>query len=439
MPLPGNDGWVTNCCLTRLSRPPTPRCGGRPSGPHSLAVWPVSSCGVVLLESNWWLVGTLLWAVGVCAVASAWYSRRALGPGVIRGVDRRELLALSGLVLVGTVARLWSLDGYPSGVHVDEAAMGLVAFDALQGRGVHPFGFAFIGDPAPFMYVEAAFLWLMGIGIAPLRVVAGLAGAVGLLVLWYTARQMFGARVALIATALVTFSSTHLHFSRMALNIIEIPLFGMLGIALAWRGLRDVSPIWHVLAGYALGFSQFANFGARAFVVTTAGTYFVTLLTRWRQWREIIGGGLLALFGMIVVMAPQLAHVRDNPGELVDRLRFRSVFRRWDQATEIHGTEDPVWVMIGQAKINLLAFLNVSDRGPFFEFAGEPLLFWPVAVLFFAGLLLALVRCRQPRFATLLLVTLGVWMGGILSAGAPQFHRLVPAGTGGSIAGCDFT
>lgn len=416
----------------------TPTAAGEPGG--SLG-WPAQvqrrrlllvaggllsiAAGLVLLELRLLGAGTVAWATGLALVVwGAW--SRAAADSPVAAPTRSELLAVASIVGVGLVLRLWALEQFPSGIHVDEAAMGLVALDVLRGQGPYPFGFAFIGDPAPFMYAEALLMSIFGVSVGSARILAGLAGAAGLLSLWLLARQLFGVGVALLATALLAFTAAHIHFSRMALNVIEIPLFGVLAVALVWLGVQQQRPVWHLLAGMALGFSQYANFGARAYVLSTGAVYGLLLIRRPRSWRSTLLGGLLALAGMLLVLGPQIAFVRDDPSALVDRLRFRSVFRRWDQAVDIHGTDDPVGVLVGQLALNLLAFISQVDRGPFFNFAQQPLLPGPLAALFVVGLAIALVRVWDPRYATLLLICAGVLSAGVLSAGAPQFHRLLP-------------
>jgi 4-amino-4-deoxy-L-arabinose transferase-like glycosyltransferase len=405
----------------------------RPAGPRWIARPWVFAAALVVLAAGLWLLdgpsiaaGTGLWAVGLILMSWSCLGPALAKPACHESVSRIEAGALAAILFAGLAARLWAPESFPNGIQVDEAAMGLIALDILRGQGPHPFGLAFIGDPAPFMYLEALMMWLFGPGVGSIRLLAGLAGAAGLATLWWLARPLFGPAVALLATALLAVSASHLHFSRMALNVIEIPLFGLLAVALAWRGLRDVRPAWHLLAGMALGFSQYANFGARAFVLAVGGHYFLTLVRRPRSWRAVVAGGALALVGMLVVLGPQLAYVRDDPDSLVNRLRFRSVFRRWDQATEIHGTDEPIAVLLGQARINLLAFATEPDRGPFYGYTHEPLLSGPVAVLCAVGLVIAVMRLRDPRYALLLVITGCVLVGGVFSAGAPQFHRLVP-------------
>ena len=381
--------------------------------------------GLVLLEGISWAGGTALWLAGLGAVAWAWQPVGA-DRSCARPASRRCLVTVAGLITVGALLRLVALDDFPSGIHVDEAATGRIALQILRGGGPHPFGFAFIGDPAPFMYAQALCMALFGPTVSATRVLAGISGALTLPALWLLGRRLFGATAGLVAVALVAVNAADLHFSRMALNVIEVPLFGVLALALCWRGILDRRPVWHLLAGMSLGFSQFAAYSGRGFVLGVAGTYGVILLTRLSRWREIVGGGLLALFGMLVVLAPQLAFVRNNPRQLWDRVEFRSVFRRWDQATEIHGTTDPTWVMIGQVKVNLLAFVNATDRGTFYSFASTPLLSPLLAALAILGLAIALWRIWDNRYSSMLLACAGVLAGASLSAGVPQFHRLLP-------------
>jgi len=382
--------------------------------------------GLIVLDLRWLAVGTVLWLAGLILVAGGVWRPADAARARALSLARWEVGGLAVVLVVGLALRLWAPEAYPGGIHVDEAAMSLVAVDVLHGRGPYPFGFAFIGDPAPFMYAEALMMWLFGVGVGSARLLAGLAGAAGLLTLWLLARQLFGASVAMLATALLAVTAAHLHFSRMALNVIEIPLFGVMAIALVWRGFQQRRAIWHLLGGMALGFAQYANFGARAYVLGTAAFYGLMLVQQPRAWRQTIGAGLLALFGMLLVLGPQIAFVRDDPASMVDRMKYRSVFRRWDQATEIHGTDDTVGVMAGQLVLNLQAFVSNYDRGPFFQFAQQPLLPPPLAMLFLIGVLIAIIRIRDPRFGLLVLVSAGVLAAGVLSAGAPQFHRLLP-------------
>jgi 4-amino-4-deoxy-L-arabinose transferase-like glycosyltransferase len=382
--------------------------------------------GAVVLQTTALAAGAAIWAAGLVLLGGACWRRSTLAGLRATALGRIEALSLSGVLALAATLRLWDLDNLPNGIHIDEAVMGLIAREILQGGGPHPFGFAFIADPAPLMYVKAAFLAAVDNAIVSQRLEAAFAGLLGIVALWLLARPLFGPAVAVIATALIAVTPSHVHFSRLALSIIEIPLFGVLSAALIWRGFGSGTPIWYLLSGYSLGLAQFANFGARAYVLAVCGMLGVQLLAQPQARWSVFRGGLIVGGAMVLVLAPQLLFVRDDPGQLVDRLQYRSVFRRWDQATEIHQTTDPSMVMLGQAVINVRAFVDTPDRGTFYEHAREPLLHPLIGALFLVGILVGLWRIRQPRYSSLLLIVACVLLAGTMSAGAPQFHRLVP-------------
>ncbi|MFN8526820.1 MAG: glycosyltransferase family 39 protein [Chloroflexota bacterium] len=344
-----------------------------------------------------------------------------------RRVSWSELAVLALVTAVSGVLRGVWLEEYPSGIHVDEAAMALLARDVLQGTGPHPLSFAFVREPALFIHAEAWLMALLGGGMAPIRALAAVAGTLTVPAVWWLARQGYGPAVGLVAAGLVGFTSAHIHFSRQALNIIEIPLFGVVALAAAWRGVATGRLGWHAVAGLALAVDQFAAFGSRLWIFVLAGAYAILLIANRRAWRGVATGGAVAAATFALVMLPMVVHNLDQPSLFWDRVQARSVFRRWDQATEIHGTTSPVGVMLGQVKINLLAYVSEPDRGTFYEFSREPLFFEPVGALFFIGLAMALWRAWRPENAVLLLAFAGVLSGGVLSAASPQFQRLVLA------------
>ncbi|MFN8524939.1 MAG: glycosyltransferase family 39 protein [Chloroflexota bacterium] len=382
---------------------------------------------LLVLERTEWQArwaGLALWTASTIALTASLWPRAI--PHRERLPDGERIL-VAGITLGALIVRLVSPAAFPSGVHVDEAAMGLVARDILDGTGPHPFGFGFIGDPAPFMYAEALMMAVLGADIGSLRVLAAVAGTATVPALWWFARPLLGANVAVVAAALLAGSASHIHFSRMALNIIEIPLFGCLALGLAWYGFAWGRPHLHLGAGMALGLGQYANFGARSFLLALGATYAALWIQHPRKTSTLAKAGVTTGIGLLIALLPQLAYVRNEPSQLWDRLQYRSVFRRWEQATEIHQTSDPIWVMVGQFKINFMAFLTVPDRGPFYGFAQVPLLDSVLAVLLLIGLAVMLARPVSARHAPALSWMAATILAGALSAGSPQFHRLLPA------------
>ena len=168
-------------------------------------------------------MGSLAAALFATAPPEASLSRKFAGlwatiPGRI---TKGEAIIFTLIVAVGCVLRLYDLEGYPSGIHGDETGFGLIAETILNGRGPNPFGTAFLGDPALYLYIEALFIAFFGHTITALRLFPAISGVVTLFVFYWFMRSLFGVRPALLALALLAGSAVHVNFSRIALNVLR--------------------------------------------------------------------------------------------------------------------------------------------------------------------------------------------------------------------------
>ena len=178
--------------------------------------------GVDLPRRAFWPLTAMLGALSLALalVAATWptNSDRERLPAVLARAyaafpvtaRRAEVLAVGGIVLFGGLLRGIGLEYLPGGVHGDETEFGMYALAVLRGTGPHPFGTIFLGDPALFAY-EALFVALFGQTVMALRVLAALTRTVTVLVCYLFTRSLFGIRVALMATALLTVASVHIH------------------------------------------------------------------------------------------------------------------------------------------------------------------------------------------------------------------------------------
>ncbi len=217
-------------------------------------------------------------------------------------------------------------------------------------------------------------------------------------------RRLLGVKVALIASALLATLPIHLYFSRISLNLVEDAFFLVIILWLLDRALVDGRRIDAVLAGLALGFSQYFYFGARLLLLIVAAllAYFVSWWhRRGRSWRDALGrvarAGAWISAGAVVVCMPLVAHYVDQPEDLHSRYRQVAFFGpALDDAREATGASTVELVTDQATRAALLPFSTPTQSVHWHPEA--PIIGLPVAVLAALGLAVATVAIRQRRY-----------------------------------------
>ncbi len=337
-------------------------------------------------------------------------------------------VAVAILVAVGAILRLYNLEGYPTGIHGDETGFGLIADSILQGNGPNPFGTAFLGDPALFLYMEAPFLAIFGHTIAALRLFSALCGVLTLPAFYWLMRRLFGVRPALLALALLAGSAVHINFSRLALNVAQVPLLTCLTLYALWRGQESRRAFWWLAAGTAGAFAVYFHFGGRLLPLLVGLYILYLLVTQPRAWRSWLRGAAFSLLGGTMTLAPMGAHLATRSHFLTEHVSGRLIWNHWSRVSQVYGTTDLWGILWGQIRVNVMAFINGVDASTFYTFTGLPMLAPLLGPFLVLGLVLMLVRLRDSRYAML---ALWFWtvviLGGALTIDSPQAHRLVPA------------
>ena len=175
-------------------------------------------------------------------------------------ITRVEVLGLALILALALGMRLWQLGEIPPGLHVDEGHNGV---DALAiARGWRPLYLpGNDGREALYSYLQAPLVTWLGPTAFALRLASALLGVAGVAAAWVWVRglplgpamgpatggQVEGAverrrtfaRIAALATAAATATTYwHLHFSRIAIRGILLPLIASLAAWVLWRALR---------------------------------------------------------------------------------------------------------------------------------------------------------------------------------------------------------
>jgi hypothetical protein len=248
---------------------------------------------------------------------------------------------LAGILITGLLLRLWGIGhGLPVIYNLDEYAHFVVTAVNMFGDGLNPHYFQ---NPPGFTYLLHA-LYSVAYGVPPIgshgvavhaafegdptklyliaRVTSALMGIGASWVLYFAGKRLYGTGVALIATALLTFTFLPVHYSHFALNDVPtlLPLcLGLLGLAgIIKRGkLLD-----YIVAGVGLGLATATKYTAAALAVAIFAAWLIRVWgDREAFRRELVY--LLAAGGISV-----LAFVIANPYALLDPSAFVSGVRR---------------------------------------------------------------------------------------------------------------
>ncbi len=179
-----------------------------------------------------------------------------------------EIALVTGLFLVALLSRVWSLTKFPDNIYPDEIMTGTVATQAYLGPARPPpplFRTVWSGIdlPALWFWIAAVFLKLGGNSLAMLRLPAALFGAAAVLPIYGLIRGTWGRYAATAGTAIMAFSVSNVHYSRLALNNITTQFFWATCFLFLLRGLRSRRRSDWAVAGLSAGVSEYFYYGTR--------------------------------------------------------------------------------------------------------------------------------------------------------------------------------
>lgn len=309
--------------------------------------------------------------------------------------EKYERAFLLVLMLVALGLRLWNI-GDGMRVFVDEAhfADPVRAFWMQDNvKILQPFS-SIAAFPYLYPYLQAATVDVFGRGLTGLRIPSAFFGALTIPALYMLAKQLFDRPTALIAALLLTVFPPHLQFSRIGLNNIADPLFGVLAFGLLVRGVRRGHPRDFVLAGLSMGLTQYFYEGGRFVFPGLAAIWLVWLLfTRWKPLSPTVRRGMATFLLTTVVVGFPIYYTLAGLGRPVaQRIATASMPTHfWTD-----GLTQPSQVMerfIGKIQENAL-LLTTHTEGELYYHGDVPLIMPMMVVALILGLAIILWRWR---------------------------------------------
>lgn len=373
---------------------------------------------------------------------------------MLSSTRHRLLFLLLGLA---SGVRLWQIDRLPPGFHFDEAFEGLEAWHILTDPTYRPiFLLGNFGVPPLNAYANALMFgivsWFGGSpGPTAMRLTAAVFGVIGVAVLYGLAHELRHvsadrARPALLfplfAAATLAFMRWHIHFSRMGIEPIMVPLLWSAATALFLHGRRTGRWLSFAGSGVVLAAGMYTYQGAWVIPFLMIPTLLWLLFSPWHKnekrldnvaaveephpanddKRRLWLGAVLTAGVALVLVAPLGWFVSQQ----LDLILLRPA-----QLSIVGSTTSPADNSVGAAVWATAKMFGPfgapGDSDPRRNVPGLPALSLWLALPFYAGLAIALRWIAQPAYAIPLIGLGGLLLPGIFSEYAPHFHRILGA------------
>lgn len=335
-----------------------------------------------------------------------------------------EMVLLAGLVLVALLTRVWDLTSFPDNIYPDEIMTGTIATQSyINPTGSSPSVFSTLWDgidlPALWFWIVSSSLKVSGSTLAMLRLPAALFGAATVVPLYGLIRGTWGRSAAMAGAAILAFSASNIHYSRLALNNITTQFFWANCFFFLLRGLRSRRPFDWVVAGLSAGLSEHFYYGTRLLPFILLVFICYILVFHWQQARQYLSDFWLLAGSYLVGFGPLLFHFIRNPNLYLGRGASLMIWSPHIPTTfeDFQSTWKTVWPEISE---NLLGISTHSSQDIIFY---APLLLPAEAALLVLGIALLLWHWRHPVAFLMLTAGLGVLLvGGTLVAS----HNSIP-------------
>ena len=351
-------------------------------------------------------------------------------------------LILIAILLIAALLRLWQIDTLPPGFHFDESFEGLEAWRILTDPTYRPiFLTGNFGVPPLNAYANAltfGLFRLIGGEIGPMamRITAACFGIIGVLALYGLATELrhlanqfksiqLSPAFPIFAAATLAIMRWHIHFSRMGIEPIIVPLLWTATFWLLLKGHRTNQ--WQPFIGCGILLAACMYTYQAAWIIPLL-TIPITLhlmffhATSLRSSLSTIHYPLSTALVAILLITPLCWFFWQNPDLLLLRPQ---------QLNIVGATGSPadstLWGNLWATMKMFGPFGLPGDLDPRRNLPGAPAINIWLTIPFYLGLLITLWRFYQPAYAFILWGLVGLLAPGIFSEYAPHFHRILGA------------
>jgi len=334
------------------------------------------------------------------------------------------------ILLVATFFRVWQLDSAPPGLYPDEAMNANNALESLQNNQFKLFYPENNGREGLYFWFVAFVFKIFGPSIWSLRLASAVIGILTVFALYLLTKELFHPRsslllfstarsdlpepqqseqfnyaekIALFSAFFLSISFWHVNFSRIGFRAILVPLLMCFSFYFLLRAFRKNSLLDYIWAGIFFGLGFYSYIAFRVAVVFLGIVLLARIISYWQNhrpipmnWSNLWGKIYLKegwwkmdvfLIVILIVALPIGFYFYNNPLDLTGRTGGVSVF----------STEQPI-VELSKSAVKVFFMFNAfGDWNWRHNYAGSPMLVWPIGILFILGMISTIKKLFSPK------------------------------------------
>jgi 4-amino-4-deoxy-L-arabinose transferase-like glycosyltransferase len=362
----------------------------------------------------------LIWIGGfLLVIMGCWRRPSKDSPSTL---DRWDWITLGILLIVSLATRVVYLNEIPVTVSGDEGSVGMMAWDYKTGVRNNLLIMGWFSFPALQFMPASLFQGILGQSVVAMRLPSAIGGALAVLATYWAVRQMFGRIPGILAGLFLSAFHYHLLFSRISLANIWDGFFLMAMIAGLWIAWKDNERYAFLVAGAAIGLGQY--FYTTSHLLPIYAILWLLILRKSRPAEGRLPGLVSLTLVLLAFVLPLTLFYVENPNELMAPLSRVSILKAdWIRGATQSTGKHAIVIFAELFWKTILGFTASPMNGVYSP--GTPMLLTIPATLFLAGLLITVIRIKDPRYNILLIGLLGPLFASTFSVEPPNAQRLL--------------
>ncbi|MDI6602758.1 MAG: glycosyltransferase family 39 protein [Patescibacteria group bacterium] len=312
----------------------------------------------------------------------------------------KTLIFLFIILAIAAFFRLWQLSSIPPGLYPDVAINGNEALESLKTGNFKIFYPENNGREGLMIWLIALSFSIFGVSIWSIKIVAAIIGILTVGGLFLLTKELFiketddkqqATSIALLSSFFLAVSFWHINFSRIGFRAILLPFVLVVSFYFLFKGFQVKKLSNFIIAGlfFGLGFYTYISYRFIVILLPLILIFWWFIYQKQNLQKQFLKFVICNLTFIILIALPIGIYFLQNPGEFISRATGVSIF-----------TQQNPLKTFGESLVKHLGMFNFyGDPNWRHNFAGSPMLLWPLGILFLIGFFLTIKRLLKKPLA----------------------------------------